>query len=276
MYKKLITRCDDFGSARAADRAILQALEQGDFVKNVSCMAAAPHIDTDAAELEALRKKKGFCIGLHGTLNAEWDYLKFLPVLPRKEIPSLIGEHGTFPMHPMEFRQKMPEIQEAVAEISAQLDALTRLGLTVEYLDTHMLPDAVVPGLKEALSGLAEKKGLIDQRWFYHFPKERQPSFEGAETAEEARQAYQSWFQSLLPGEQYICILHPAYYSRETLLFQNSFLSGDQVARSRSREADLLLSDTLKKLCGEMEIRSLTYREAEKQGDTTEIAARMF
>lgn len=156
--KNLITRMDDFGSAFAADGAIFQAIKKGDYVKNVSCMAVAPYIEKDAKELEELRKKKSICIGLHATLNSEWEKIDYHSILNPKEISSLVDEKGKFAMHPMLFEKRMPKTIECIREISAQLDKLTTFGLTVEYIDTHMLPDAVVPGLKEALTEFARKK----------------------------------------------------------------------------------------------------------------------
>lgn len=274
--KYLITRTDDFGSARAANRVILQALREGNYVKNVSCMAAAPAIEKDAGALEELRKKKKFCIGLHATLNSEWDKVDFTSVLHPKEIPSLVNEKGVFAMHPMFFKDKMPKTEECIREISAQLDKLTALGLSVEYVDTHMLPDAIVPGLKEALTVFARKKGLVDQRWFYTFAKEHQPVLEEMDTAEEDFEAYRRWFQSFEEERQYINILHPAEYSEETRLFYNQVLTGDGVARSREAEQKLLNSGRLEKICEELEICTIKYTEAVPQGDTTMVAAENF
>lgn len=87
----LITRSDDFGSASAANRAILKAVKNGSYVKNVSCMAVAPRIEEGAMELERLRREKGFCIGLHAALNSEWDTVHFKSVLNPDEIPSLVN-----------------------------------------------------------------------------------------------------------------------------------------------------------------------------------------
>ena len=272
----LITRTDDFGSASAANRAILNVVKNGDYVKNVSCMAVAPCIEEGAEELERFRREKGFCIGLHAALNSEWETVHFRSILNPDEVLSLVDEEGIFPMHPMMFEQKMPDVGEAVKEISAQLDRLTSLGLTVEYLDTHMLPDAVVPGLKEALSELAEKKGLVDQRYFYTFPNGHQPMLSGETSLEEDAEAYRKWFGLLEDGNQYINIFHPAEYSEETKRFCNRVLTGDSVAKSRDAELRLLGSRLLEKMCEEMGIRTLRYTEAEPQGDTTMDAARSF
>ncbi len=276
MSSYLITRADDFGSARAANDAILSILSGSNFIKNVSCMAASPHIDQVAEQLERIRKEKRICIGMHVTLNSEWDYVKFLPLCQPDEIPSLVDDKGMFQLHPMFFSEKMPVVEEAMKEISAQLDYLTRLGLTIEYIDSHMLPDATIPGLKEALSELAQKKGLVDQRWFYTFPPKHQPMLTGEKTLEEDARDYGEWFLSFLEGHQYIDIFHPAYLRRETQLFQNQFLKGDGVAKSRDAERRLLCSGAFGRLCEEHQVLTLKYTEAKPQGDTTEIAAKNF
>lgn len=274
--KYLITRTDDFGSAKAADRAILKAVSEGNYVKNVSCMAVASCIESDAAELEQLRRKKHFCIGLHATINSEWEEVHFRSVLHPKEIPSLVNEEGIFAMHPMLFAERMPKTEECIREFSAQLDKLTAFGLTVSYVDTHMLPDAVVPGLKEALTEFCRKKGLVDQRWFYTFAKEHQPVLNQKNNQKNNLLEYQKWFESFEKEKQYINILHPAEYSEETKLFYNRVLTGDGVACSREAEQKVLNSGELEQFCEKLEIQTIRYTDAIPQGDTTMCAAENF
>ncbi len=264
----LITRNDDFGSARAANAAILEAVEQG-FVKNVSCMATGPHIDVDAAALNELCKRKNVCIGLHAAINAEWDYLKFLSVLPQKKIKSLTDKKGMFLMHPMLFEKQMPRVEEVMWEIRAQLERLTELGLNVSYIDTHMLPDAVIPGLTEEISRFAKEKGLIDQRWFYTFSNVRQPVPEKwEEQPEQIMREYGKWLESMEKDRQYISIMHPAKMSLETQLFRNAVLKGDWVARSRNAEYRALTSGKLNELAEAAGVEVIRYTDAIPQGDT--------
>lgn len=274
--KYLITRADDFGSALAANRAILRALEQGEYLKNVSCMAASPHIGDGAEALERLRKKRDFCVGLHAVLNSEWEKVSYHSILPPEKIPTLVQQNGVFYMHPMLFEKRMPDVEECMAEIAAQLDCLVHLGLTVEYVDTHMLPDAVIPGLKEALSAFAKQHGLIEQRWYYTFPAQHQPVLNQPDQLEKDCEKYSAWFDCMEEGKQYIHILHPACYSEETKLFYNQVLKGDSVALSREAEQRLLNSKMLEQMCEEKQIRCLKYTDAEPQGDTTMEAARNF
>lgn len=274
--KYLITRADDFGSAKAANAVILQAIKEGDYIRNISCMAGAPAMQEGAEELERLRKKNSFCIGLHAVLNSEWENVHFRSILRAEEIPSLVDENGIFAAHPMMFNQKMPDVEEAVREISAQLDRLIALKVTVEYVDTHMLPDAAVPGLMDALSDFAKKKGLVDQRNYYTFPSRHQPSLTGNSSVEEDLIKYRTWYECMEEEKQYINILHPAKYSEETKLFYNHTLRGDVVARSRNAEQLVLNSKKLEKLCYELGIRPIKYTEAVPQGDTTINAMNNF
>lgn len=73
---RIITRSDDAGSSRSANAAILKAA-QGAFVKNISLMAPGNYID-EAARL--LKGQKHICFGMHFTMNAEWDKVKWGPV----------------------------------------------------------------------------------------------------------------------------------------------------------------------------------------------------
>lgn len=94
MDRKLIVRADDFDSARAANAAILEAVRAGYLVRNVSCMAPGPYLDEGADALVALAHRVD--IGLHLTVNAEWDAIKWAPCAPPEKIPALLNEKGEF------------------------------------------------------------------------------------------------------------------------------------------------------------------------------------
>ena len=78
--KQIIFRADDFGSAEAADQAILQILQAGGPVRNVSCMAPGVRMAADAAALAQFADR--IDIGLHFTVNSEWDAVKWTPCAP--------------------------------------------------------------------------------------------------------------------------------------------------------------------------------------------------
>ena len=66
MSVELLSRSDDFGSAWAANEAILEGCKKGSVIRNVSCMAVAPWIKEGAEELKHCRE---IDVGIHLTLN---------------------------------------------------------------------------------------------------------------------------------------------------------------------------------------------------------------
>ncbi|MDR2888283.1 MAG: ChbG/HpnK family deacetylase [Lachnospiraceae bacterium] len=245
---RFIARVDDAGSSHAANLAIGRAIKAG-FIKNVSLMAPGPFIK-EAAQMFAGDKK--VCFGMHGTLNAEWDRMKWKPVLPAKRCDGLLDDQGYFLADPVLFDRSRPSVETALAELSAQLDRLTRLGFNVSYLDSHMFAEAHIPGLDEAIAAFAVRKGLIDHMYYYRLP----PGM--AQIGEDW-----SGFLRHLPGGQYFYVAHPAVYGAEMLRTGNATYRGIDIARGRGREAKLLgnplLAPATRILYG---VRTLRYDQA--------------
>ena len=73
---RLVTRADDAGSSLSANRAIRETCVAG-MVRNVSLMAPCAHIADAAAQLRDL---PGIALGMHVTLNGEWDAPRWSPL----------------------------------------------------------------------------------------------------------------------------------------------------------------------------------------------------
>ena len=82
---RLITRGDDSGSAITANEAIRDAFTRG-ILRNTSVMVPGPFFREAAEMLGPL--SPALCIGLHVTLNAEWDDLRWGPLLGPERVPS--------------------------------------------------------------------------------------------------------------------------------------------------------------------------------------------
>ena len=93
-----------------------------------------------------------FCFGLHATLSAEWDAVKWGPILPAEQVPSLVDERGLFFSGPHVFRERPARMQEILAELQAQLDTVRRLGFPFAYVGSHMMIEWGVDGLEEQMS----------------------------------------------------------------------------------------------------------------------------
>ena len=254
----VITRADDFGSARAADAAILAALRSGAFVRNVSCMAVGGTVEQDAAALADICQQVD--IGLHFTLNSEWDILKWEPCMPREQIPSLLDDTGNFYQTQQALVQAHPDLDEIERECTAQLDRLTRLGLPVSYVDTHMAPDAAVPGLSDRMRAWAQRKGLLYVWDFYHFPRDGMPAFGPSEAI--YRQHLDGWLDSLEEGNQYVYFMHPARLSDETMAFSNHQFAPGVVAWERELEARLAVDHVWADKLARRGVTLLRYRDA--------------
>jgi len=152
----VIFRGDDAGSSEGANLGIAQAVRDG-VLRNVSVMA--PGLAFDHA-VEVLRDMDGIDVGLHVTLNAEWDRVKWGPVLPVDQVPSLIDDEGWFTTQPMVLHERGFSVDEAVAEVEAQLARVRASGLLVRYLDEHM-GVGWLPGLRDRLASLCDREGLI-------------------------------------------------------------------------------------------------------------------
>lgn len=256
----MLTRLDDFGASRAANQAIAELVAAGgDFIKNVSCMAVGPHIEEG---VDLLKNCKHICLGLHATINAEWDLIKWPPISPVNDIPTLVTDEGVFYSDPSCFVENCPDIGQILLEYDRQLDLVTNLGLNISYVDSHMLPERYVGGLSEAMSEWARRKGLIDHIHYYRFPSQQEPK--RADSFEEQYKNVTAWLESLEEGG-YFLVMHPAKYSRELLLCANQHFPANRVAVARDVEYRLLLSNKLEHFCSRLGIHSIRYDEAALQ-----------
>ena len=230
----MIVRADDAGSSIGANAAIERVLRAG-FIKNVSVMAPGRML-RDAAEWFGHNKKA--CFGMHATINAEWDRVKWGPVGNTVPNAGLTDENGWFFSDPKAFLHTKPDVSVILREYDAQLDLLTREGFDIRYVDSHMFPERCVPGLDEAVRDWAVKKGLLDHMYFYRLPP-------GWERVARDRGALPKVLREL-PQGQYFCLAHPALYGEEMLQTGNATESGEKVAKERAREAKLFSNPLLR------------------------------
>ncbi|MBR1704163.1 MAG: ChbG/HpnK family deacetylase [Clostridia bacterium] len=250
---RLITRADDFGCARGANEAILEAC-RGTFIQNVSVMAVGPYLEEG---VEAL-KETGACLGMHAVLNSEWDRIKWLPCSPKGEITSLLTPEGEFPEATAWFLEHPPELSEVLREFDAQLDRLTRLGLSISYVDMHMMPYKEIPGLREEMSRWIAEKGLIDHMPYYRTPEQFRP--DRSTLLEEQATYWEDWFRLFTEGT-YFTLLHPFRFGEDSLLMGNRNVSTEWVAAHRDIEYRLLADGTLEQLAERYHIRPTRYDE---------------
>lgn len=129
MALRLIVTADDLGMTPGVTRGIVQSMREG-IVSSTSLMANMPA----APEAARIAVNEQLDVGIHLNLTTGRS------VLPRKEIPSLVQEDGSFYPHPefvarlLRWRISMSEIDR---EFAAQIEAALRMGVRPTHLDTH-------------------------------------------------------------------------------------------------------------------------------------------
>jgi chitin disaccharide deacetylase len=123
----VIVNCDDLGSSRSANVAIYEALRDG-LATSATLMVPCPWA-RDAAAMY-----RGEDIGVHLTLNAEWETYRWGPIT---HSPSLLDGDGGFPRTVQDVWDHA-DIDEVRKECRAQIERAIYWGFDVSHLDSHM------------------------------------------------------------------------------------------------------------------------------------------
>jgi chitin disaccharide deacetylase len=123
----LILNCDDLGSAHAANLAVYDALRDG-VATSASLMVPCPWAR------DAANRYLGEDVGVHLTLNAEWDIYRWGPIT---HAPSLLDGDGGYP-RTLEDLWEHGDIDEVRRECRAQVERAILWGFDVSHLDSHM------------------------------------------------------------------------------------------------------------------------------------------
>jgi predicted glycoside hydrolase/deacetylase ChbG (UPF0249 family) len=125
--KLLIVNCDDLGSSRAANVAVYDALRRG-LATSATLMVPCPW-SRDAAAMY-----RGEDVGVHLTLNSEWETYRWGPIT---HSPSLLDGDGGFP-RTVSDAWDHADIDEVRKECRTQIERAILWGFDVSHLDSHM------------------------------------------------------------------------------------------------------------------------------------------
>lgn len=244
---KIVFRADDAGSSVGANEAILRTVRDG-VVRNVGFMAPGPALE-HAAEL--LRDLPDVNFGLHVTLNAEWDEVKWGPILSPSQVPSLVDDRGYFTPTPSVLQERGFSLAEAVAEVEAQLQRLRQAGIRVDYLDEHM-GVGWIGGLGERLREICEREGIV---------RAAQISFlQGSQT-----QDIELLVASIraAPEGPNVVVAHPGSDVDPVMRrFTFGGIQPGEILRERAQDRRVLSDPRLVRAVESGQIQSLTYRQA--------------
>lgn len=254
---RLIARADDAGSARTADRAILETIERG-LVRNVSLMAVGPSIE-HAAELLAGRKE--VCFGIHATLNAEWSDLRWGPASSAGAVPSLAEPgSGMFRPTPQAFLQHPPLVEEVLLELQAQLDRVRSLGFAIGYADQHMAFEWAMPQIAEPFDRWCEREGIRNYKRYSQPLPQAQIADAGQKPADPVA-AFVARLENAGPG-QYLVVGHPGYDDAEMRRMGSPDYPSERVVADRINERLLFTHPDVLACCEKLGIATIRYDEA--------------
>jgi len=250
---ELLVRGDDAGGSISANRAIAQGHREG-VITNVSIMANGDALD-DAAERFAQFPR--LCIGLHVSLNSEWIYPRFRPVLPSVKVPSLVGADGCFLASPNDLVSRGFSLDEAESEVRVQLDRLRASGLQPAYMDEHMLVGNA-GGLTDRLARICEREGLIYARHNANYlPPLKSPS----SPTNDVSARVSSWMtriESAPPG-RYVLVTHPLNDDEESRAIYRASNPPGQVAANRDCDRRSIIDPAMVALCRSPRVRLIRY-----------------
>src|ERR1700719_1807183 len=121
----LIVNCDDLGSSHAANIGVYECLRTG-MATSATLMVPCPW------SREAAARHRG--VGVHLTLNAEWDLYRWGPIT---HAPSLLDGDGGFPRTQRDVWDHA-DLDEVRRECRAQIERAILWGFDVSHLDAHM------------------------------------------------------------------------------------------------------------------------------------------
>ena len=128
-----IVHADDIGMCHAANQGALAALDRGPATCG-SIMVPCPWFQEAA---DRARGEPELDLGVHLTLNAEWEQYRWGPVAGRDAVPSLLDDQGYLPRTSREVVEKAKPAEVEI-ELRAQIQMALDAGIDVTHIDSHM------------------------------------------------------------------------------------------------------------------------------------------
>jgi predicted glycoside hydrolase/deacetylase ChbG (UPF0249 family) len=157
-----ILHADDVGMCPATVPAFAELIAAG-ALSSGSLMVPCPAFPAAAALCRSQPQPPQMDLGVHLTLNSEWETYRWGPLTPAAGLRD--GE-GFFPRDREVVGEADPAAltAEVAAELAAQLDAALAAGVDVTHLDAHMFA-ALQPRLLSAYLALARERRLPALVW---------------------------------------------------------------------------------------------------------------
>jgi chitin disaccharide deacetylase len=269
---KVLLRVDDIGMNHSVNMAVkhsvnmaVKQLAESKIPFSTSVMFACPWYQET---VEILKNHPHVTVGVHLTLNAEWKYYRWGPVLGREGVPSLVDSLGYFLPSVAAFSASKYKLDEVERELDAQISRAVHSGLTISYVDGHMGMAFSTPEMTAIVEKLAKKYNLGISTYF----NEEYKSMWGVPVETKAANFMTFLNKELDPSKVNLVELHIAVSTpeMEALVDMNSNLMNTtdgkpRASAHRQTELNMLLSEDFRKLIGK-KFTLVTYSDLKKQG----------
>ena len=165
----LVIHADDFGMMHSVNRAIITAF-QNRWITSASILVPCPWFPEVA---KFARENPQYDLGIHLALNSEWTPMRWGPIAPKTEVPSLLDPDGYLSLVETQVvKQARPA--EVEIELRAQIIKAQQAGVKLSHLDTHMGTVIRTPEMFTTYLRLGEA---------FHLPTllEQRPDFQGVQ-----------------------------------------------------------------------------------------------
>jgi hypothetical protein len=131
--KAVIIHTDDIGMCQASVQAFKELWEFGT-ISSGAVMVPCPWFPATA---QMCRENPKMDMGIHATLNSEWESYRWGPVSTREAGSGLIDEAGYFHQWQPAVYEKAKD-DSVAAELNAQVERALSAGIDVTHIDSHM------------------------------------------------------------------------------------------------------------------------------------------
>jgi len=129
----VILHTDDIGMCQASIQAYKDLWEFGT-ISSGAVMVPCPWF---LAAAEMARQNPQMDLGVHATLNAEWDIYRWGPVSTRDPASGLIDAQGFFPKT-VAATVESATVEAVEAELNLQVERALAAGIDITHIDSHM------------------------------------------------------------------------------------------------------------------------------------------
>jgi predicted glycoside hydrolase/deacetylase ChbG (UPF0249 family) len=159
---EVLLRCDDIGMCHSVNTAFREVLETG-LPVSASVMFACPWYQEAA---DVLKRYDNVSVGIHLTLNAEWQNYRWGPVAGMDAVPTLVDSNGFFFPSRKTLFDNDPSVADVERELRAQIHRALQSGVRIDYVDYHMGAAVSTPELRALVERLASEFHLGISRYF--------------------------------------------------------------------------------------------------------------